>query len=168
MFKHAGKSGAKIFDGVKVKTIDIVPDSEASDLGRPVCAAWSRKNSSSGVTKFEYLVDATGRAGLVSTKYLKNRKYISGLKNVANWGYWKGASDCGVGTPPEGQLCFEALGGTFLLKFLPSELSNADAFRFRREWLGLEYPLPQWYYVRRSGHESGPLDIQEESNGPPV
>ena len=143
MLKHAGKSGAKIFDAVKVKTIDIVPDSEASDLGRPVSAAWSRKNSSSGVTKFEYLVDATGRAGLVSTRYLKNRQYISGLKNVASWGCWKGASDYGVGTPAEGQPYFEALGGTSLFKFVPSELCDADAFRFRREWLGLEYPLTQ-------------------------
>lgn len=141
MFKHAGKSGAKIFDGVKVKTIDFVPDSEAPDLGRPVSATWSRKDGSSGVTKFEYLVDATGRAGLVSTKYLKNRKYNQGLKNVASWGYWKGASDYGVGTPAEGQPYFEALGGTSTSKFVSSELIDADAFRFRREWLGLDYPL---------------------------
>jgi len=43
-------------------------------------------------------LDASGRAGLISTKYLENRRYNQGLKNVASWGYWKGASDYGVGT----------------------------------------------------------------------
>ncbi|MCJ1246514.1 hypothetical protein MMC30_003722 [Trapelia coarctata] len=117
MFKHAGKSGAKIFDGVKVSSLEFVPvdgqkdttDSETPDLGRPVSATWSRKDGSSGVVKFEYLVDASGRAGLVSTKYLKNRRYNQGLKNVASWGYWEGATHYGIGTPREGAPYFEAL-----------------------------------------------------------
>jgi len=95
MFQHAGKSGAKIFDGVKVNSLEFVPvkgqngtaDSVVPDIGRPVSATWSRKDGSTGVVKFEYLVDASGRAGLVSTKYLKNRRYNQGLKNVASWGY---------------------------------------------------------------------------------
>jgi flavine halogenase len=95
MFRHTEKSGAKVIDGVKVNTLDFVPldgkdatrDFKAEVPGRPVSATWSRKDSSSGVIKFEYLVDASGRAGLMSTKYLKNRKYNQGLKNVANWGY---------------------------------------------------------------------------------
>ena len=119
MFRHAGKSGAKIFDGVKVNTLDFVPlegkdanvDPKAEVPGRPVSAAWSRKDGSTGVVKFEYLVDASGRAGLMSTKYLKNRKYNQGLKNVANWGYWKGASDYGVGTSRQGVPFFQALAG---------------------------------------------------------
>jgi flavine halogenase len=92
MFRHAGKSGAKIFDGIKVNTLDFVPldgkdastDFKTDVPGRPVSATWSRKNSSSGVIKFEYLIDASGRAGLISTKYMKNRKYNQGLKNVAS------------------------------------------------------------------------------------
>ena len=48
--------------------------------------------------RFDYLVDASGRAGLVSTKYLKNRKNNQGLKNLANWGYWKGAGEYAVDT----------------------------------------------------------------------
>lgn len=127
MFKHAGKSGAKIFDGVKVNTIDFVPsdgkngtkDSEVPDPGRPVSATWSRKDGSSGVIKFEHLVDASGRAGLMSTKYLRNRKYNQGLKNVAIWGYWEGAGKYGVGTPQEGQPYFEALQGTPVFEFVP-------------------------------------------------
>ena len=123
MFRHAGKSGAKIFDGVKVNSIDFIPSdgntssSGVSDLGRPVSGTWSQKNGSSGEIKFEYLVDASGRAGLVSTKYLKNRRYNQGLKNVASWGYWKGAGQYGVGTVREGQPYFEALEGLYLQFF---------------------------------------------------
>jgi hypothetical protein len=53
MFRHAGKSGAKIFDGVKVKTIDFVPLDGENDttnsevIARPVSANWSRKDGSS-------------------------------------------------------------------------------------------------------------------------
>jgi flavine halogenase len=124
MFRHAGKSGASIFDGVKVKAIEFLAsddknvdiDSELPDPGRPVSATWSRKDGSSGSIRFEYLVDASGRAGMVSTKYMKNRKYNQGLKNVASWGYWEGADHYGVGTYKEGQPYFEALGGIFTFK----------------------------------------------------
>lgn len=37
---------------------------------------------------FDYLIDATGRAGLMSLKYLKNRRINENLKNIALWGYW--------------------------------------------------------------------------------
>ena len=122
MFRHAGKSGAQIFDGVKVNTLDFVPldadhvptDPKAEVPGRPVSATWSRKDGSSGVVKFEYLVDASGRAGLMSTNYLKNRKYNQGLKNVANWGYWKGASQYAMGTAKQNVPFFQALTGTFI------------------------------------------------------
>lgn len=137
IFQHAGKSGAKIFDGTKVVSIDFEPldsangtmDSEMPDLGRPVSATWSRKDGTSGKVKFEYIVDASGRAGLVSTKYLKNRRYNQGLKNVANWGYWEGVGEYGTGTKAAGQPYFEALQGTSLFEFVPWSLSDANAFR---------------------------------------
>lgn len=96
MFQHAGKNGAHIFDGTKVGSLEFVALEEGNtslnaDLGKPVSATWSRKDGTIGVVKFDYLIDANGRAGVVSTKYLKNRKHNQGLKNVASWGYWTGA-----------------------------------------------------------------------------
>lgn len=120
MFRHASKVGAKTFDGVKVTSIDFessdIPsvnqDADALNPGRPVSATWTRKeDGSSGSIKFDYLVDASGRVGVVSTKYLKNRKNNRGLKNIASWGYWKGAGNYGAGTPREGSPYFEALKG---------------------------------------------------------
>ncbi len=170
MFRHAGKSGAKIFDGVKVNTIDFLPldsktmGSEGSDLGRPVSAAWSKKDGSSGTIEFEYIVDASGRAGIVSTKYLKNRRYNQGLKNVASWGYWKGASQYGVGTPKEGQPYFEALEGLHL-RIRPRVGVTLTRSVLRCQRLGLVHPLAQWYHFRWSCDEPGTLHQEEEGNG---
>ena len=122
MFKHAGKSGARVFDGVKVQGIQFEPLSaedaanedgrDAPNPGRPVSATWARKeDGSSGTIAFDYLVDASGRAGIMSTKYLKNRSFNSDLKNVASWGYWSGAIKYGIATPQEGLPFFEALQG---------------------------------------------------------
>ncbi|KAI7968178.1 hypothetical protein EIK77_010348 [Talaromyces pinophilus] len=114
--RHAGKSGAKIFDGVKVTSLEFVPNKEAdlptdgtADPGRPVSATWTAKDGRTGSISFDYLVDASGRVGIVTTKYLKTRSYNQDLKNVASWGYWRGAISYGVGTPKEGQPFFEAL-----------------------------------------------------------
>ncbi|KAL4764122.1 NAD(P)/FAD-dependent oxidoreductase [Aspergillus foveolatus] len=89
IFKHARKSGAKVFDGVKVEDIQY-----ESSNGRPVSAMWTRKDNGSadlGAIYYEYMVYASGRAGLVSTKYLKNRVHNPGLRSIAIWGYWTGA-----------------------------------------------------------------------------
>ncbi|KAH8694999.1 hypothetical protein BGW36DRAFT_298705 [Talaromyces proteolyticus] len=114
LFKHAGESGAKIFDAVKVNSVEFAPGSAGTIdgheyPGRPVSAGWSTKDGRSGTISFTYLIDASGRQGLLSTKYLKNRHYNQGLKNIANWAYWRGCGAYGVGTPRQGSPYFEAL-----------------------------------------------------------
>nr|UVI58163.1 halogenase [Aspergillus muricatus] len=121
MLKHARKSGAKTFDGVKVTSIEFIPDEDnVESLGRPVSASWKAKDGRTGMVDFKYLIDASGRAGITSTKYLKNRTFNNYLKNVASWGYWRGATPYGVGTPIEGQPYFEALqDGSGWVWFIP-------------------------------------------------
>lgn len=116
IFKHAAESGAQTFDETKVENIEWAPTDEPwnSDLpnpGRPVSATWTRKDGTSGTIKFDDLIDASGRAGVVTTKHLKNRKYNQGLKNIASWGYFKNMGTHAVGTNKEGQPYFEALNG---------------------------------------------------------
>ncbi|KAF8907986.1 hypothetical protein CPB85DRAFT_1376443 [Mucidula mucida] len=62
-----------------------------------------------GTTTFDYLVDATGRAGIMSTQYLKNRHFNESLKNTALWGYWSGVGTYGEATSRQGAPWFEAL-----------------------------------------------------------
>lgn len=122
MFRHAEECGAKAFDGVKITSINFDNsgveanghsngDSPHAGLGRPVSAQWSRKGGEGGNIKFDYVVDASGRAGVLSTKYLKNRTYSQALKNVANWAYFSGCGTYGKGTDREGVPFFEALRG---------------------------------------------------------
>ena len=175
MFRHAGKCGAEIFDEVKVDSIEFVPsdkqnvttESDTLDPGRPVSASWSRKDGSSGQIKFDYLVDASGRAGLVSTKYLKNRKNNQGLKNIANWGYWKGAGEYAVGTPRQGQPFFEALSGNHNSHEVLQLLRTLTYFS-RLKRLVLVHSLTQWYYVRWGRPEPRDGHGQKEGHGKPI
>ena len=144
MFRHAAKCGARVFDGVEVTEIEFAPfTSESngnhnSDISgkregmegmRPISASWIRKPRASvsetkveaeveaGKIIFDYLVDASCRAGLLSTRYLKNRIYNKGLKNVASWGYWEDAGVYARGTPRENVPFFEALRGSLSSAF---------------------------------------------------
>lgn len=125
IFKHAAKSGAKTFDGTKVTEIQFVlheekdfpSDPDVANPGRPVSVTWARKDGSTGTINFDYLIDASGRAGLMSTKYLKNRTVNAGLKNIANWTYWKAAGPYSPGTERENSPFFECLTGRNYLCF---------------------------------------------------
>ena len=118
MFRHAEESGAKVFDGVKVNSIyfdssEVESNVESSlpNIGRPISASWSSKEAGSGTIHFDYVVDASGRAGVLSIKYLKNRSYSKALKNAANWAYFSGAGMYGRDTNRAGVPFFEALRG---------------------------------------------------------
>jgi len=110
LFRHAAECGVKTFDETKVASIEFsATESDDRNPGRPKSATWTRKDGSSGTISLDYIVDASGRAGLISTKYLKNRHFNQGLKNIASWSYWKGGGVHGVGTHKEGAPYFEAL-----------------------------------------------------------
>lgn len=122
LFRHAGKSGALIFDETKVDAVQFEPEASTVTigtlqvtpdlpLGRPVSASWTKKSGESGSITFKYFVDASGRHGIISTKYLKNRKINENFKNVANWAYWKSDNLYGLGTHMEGSPYFEGLEG---------------------------------------------------------
>ncbi|KAG8422828.1 Halotolerance protein HAL2 [Metarhizium acridum] len=87
------------------------PDRNNDDLnfGQPVSATWVRQDGTSGSITYKYLVDASGRQGILSTKYLKNRKFNNNFKNAAIWAYWKSDNVYGPGTHMEGSPYFEAL-----------------------------------------------------------
>ncbi|RDB25192.1 Sulochrin halogenase [Hypsizygus marmoreus] len=133
LMNHARTSGASVYERTKVTGISFSP----TDPSRPVSVTWShtpppsppsppasptasrcfgspaesphRPISITGTTTFTHLIDATGRAGILSTKYLKNRHFNASLKNIAVWGYWKDVGSYGVGTKRQGAPWFEAL-----------------------------------------------------------
>ncbi|KAF7363225.1 FAD/NAD(P)-binding domain-containing protein [Mycena venus] len=103
---HAEKQGVKVFQETRVDSIDFEGDPATS---RPKAAHWKRKDGTTGKTEFDWLIDATGKAGIMSTKYLKNRLMRECLRNVAVWGYWTGVKRYAEGTIKANSGWFEAL-----------------------------------------------------------
>ncbi|KAG6919692.1 hypothetical protein DXG01_002638 [Tephrocybe rancida] len=101
LLRHASTSGVKVFEGLKVTDIKFSGE-------RPVSAVYETKHGKSKEINFEYLVDASGRMGLMSTKYLRNRRFNKSLRNMAFWGYWKGGGRYSPGTNRENAPWFEA------------------------------------------------------------
>ncbi len=109
LLEHAKSVGVKVYEGIEVKSIDF-------DGERPHSASWVRVKSDepheenaeqSGDISFEYVIDASGRAGLLAMRYLNGRHYHNAFQNVGIWGYWKGAArQQGV---PEGSISVGAI-----------------------------------------------------------
>ena len=90
LLEHAKSQGVKVFEGVEVGSIHF-------DDSRPRRVTWSSKEGSQngakkqGELSFDFMIDASGRNGLMATRYLRNRHFHKVFQNIALWGYWKGA-----------------------------------------------------------------------------
>jgi len=78
LFRHAGAKGAHIFDAHKVTSLQF----SADDPGRPIGAEWSSATEPTltGSIAFDYLIDASGRQGILATKYHKDRTVTESMK----------------------------------------------------------------------------------------
>lgn len=95
LLEHAKSQGVAVYEGVRAGEVEF-------DGDRPVAAHWTGADGASGRTAFDHLVDASGRAGLMATKYLKNRRYLEAFKNIAVWSYWRDVKPLDRG--PEGAI----------------------------------------------------------------
>jgi flavine halogenase len=94
-----------------VTELEFSPGSEAPNL-RPIACKYTGPSGGPRRITFDYLVDASGRLGVMSTKYLKNRQMNNSLKNIACWGYWTNAGMYNPGTYRENAPWFESLTGS--------------------------------------------------------
>ncbi|MFO0756021.1 MAG: NAD(P)/FAD-dependent oxidoreductase [Byssovorax sp.] len=86
LLRHAQSQGVTVHEGVSVSEIHFEGD-------RPVSADWLAEGTGdTGRIHFDYLLDTSGRAGIMATRYLKSRRFLQAFQNVAIWGYWKGAA----------------------------------------------------------------------------
>jgi flavin-dependent dehydrogenase len=97
LLEHAKSQGVTVLEGVEVKRLIF-------DGARPRIAVWSLsgRDGQTQETGFDFLIDASGRAGVMTTRYLHTRRHHEAFKNIAVWGYWKGAKKLPVG--PEGAI----------------------------------------------------------------
>jgi len=105
LLNHARECGVKVFEQTKVTNVEF-EDNDTTK--RPVSATYS-KDGTNGSISFDFVVDASGRNGIISTKCLKNRIMNPALKNTAIWGYWTGCNTYGIGTERENGIYNEAL-----------------------------------------------------------
>jgi flavin-dependent dehydrogenase len=73
LLEHAKSQGVQVFEGVKIQDLSF-------DGDRPRKASWLQADDpkKGGEISFEYLIDASGRAGLMATHCLKSRRYNQG------------------------------------------------------------------------------------------
>jgi flavin-dependent dehydrogenase len=103
LLEHAKSQGVKVFEGTEVRSLSF-------DGDRPRSATWSVAprfiegvgGSETGEIFFDYLIDASGRAGVMAMHYQKDRHYHNAFQNVAMWGYWTGAGR--MSFAPEGAI----------------------------------------------------------------
>jgi flavin-dependent dehydrogenase len=88
LLKHSRSQGVQVFEGIEVREICFDDESQ-----RPVAAVVEDRVNGGGTTKisFDYLIDASGRAGVMTSRYLHNRHYHEAFKNVGVWAYWENA-----------------------------------------------------------------------------
>ena len=67
LLRHAEESGATVLEEHKVTEILFGPDGDSNPAGRPVSARFTCP-AGEGIVHFDYLVDASGRNGMMSTK----------------------------------------------------------------------------------------------------
>lgn len=140
-----------------------IADDKTQDPGHPVSATWTRKkDGTSGVIKFDYIVDASGRAGIMSTKYLKHRHSTIVSRMLP--------------TGATGKAQYVMVSERDKRAFLTSRLSQvyirvssvenlADTFNFRWQRLGLVHSSTQQHHTRRCGRKPGYHFPQEEGDG---
>lgn len=105
LLEHSKSQGVKVFEGTEIRHLYF-------DGDHPRSATWSHSSGANGEISFDFLIDASGRAGIMATRYLKNRCEHNVFQNIAIWGYWKNVKRLpngqegaiAVGSIPEGWL----------------------------------------------------------------
>jgi flavin-dependent dehydrogenase len=136
LLEHAKSKGVEVLQGVEVKEL-LFAD------GRPITAVSVDQKSATTRTSFEVLVDASGRAGLMSTRYLRNRFYHKAFMNVAVWGYWRNTKRLSVGPTGAIATCSISHGWVWAIPLHDGTLSvgvvlHKSRFKALRQHLELE------------------------------
>ena len=85
LLRNATEQGAEVIEEAKVTSVIF-------DGDRPSAVEWQHRDSKSIHTStFDFLVDASGRAGVLSRQHFDMRRRHELFQNTAVWAYWEGA-----------------------------------------------------------------------------
>lgn len=100
LLDHARSQGVDVREGQGIHNVEFDGDrAVAATYGTP-------RGPADGRIDFDYLVDATGRAGLLASRQLRIRRTHDAYRNIAVWGYWRGARPFDRG--PEGAVVIQS------------------------------------------------------------
>ncbi|TJZ57379.1 NAD(P)/FAD-dependent oxidoreductase [Streptomyces piniterrae] len=85
LLDHARGQGVRVREQTNVRHVTF-------DEGRATSCSWSAPDREDGRTDFRWLIDASGRAGVLAARQLRTRRFHDVFRNVATWGYWRGAA----------------------------------------------------------------------------
>ena len=95
LLDHAKENGVNVVEGAQVKRV-------LFEDGRSVGAEWVASGEDTVRTaRADFVLDASGRAGLISAQHFNNRQPHDIFRNVAIWGYFNGG-ELLPGTPDGG------------------------------------------------------------------
>ncbi|SMD26351.1 NAD(P)/FAD-dependent oxidoreductase [Kibdelosporangium aridum] len=86
LLRNATKQGATVTEGATVRNVIF-------DGDRPMAVEWTQQDERDVIrtTTFDFLVDASGRTGVLGKKHFDMRTPHELFQNVGIWGYWTGA-----------------------------------------------------------------------------
>ncbi|NUS71854.1 MAG: NAD(P)-binding protein [Corynebacteriales bacterium] len=85
LLDHAQESGVTVHEGTTVHQVRMIDD-------RPVGVQWRNDAGDAGYDACDFIVDASGRAGVMGKWTGAKREDHEVFRNVAIWGYWTGAT----------------------------------------------------------------------------
>ncbi|MFE1880592.1 NAD(P)/FAD-dependent oxidoreductase [Streptomyces diastatochromogenes] len=86
LLDNAREKGVRVEHGIAAKSVDFDED------GRPRAVHCVREGEGPvTLDGFDFLIDASGRAGLLSAQHFRNRQQHRFFRNVALWSYWENA-----------------------------------------------------------------------------
>lgn len=123
---HAQASGADVTTGVTARSVSFAQ-------GRPVAVTCAPDDGEPYVVDgFSQLIDATGRAGLLSVRHLGTRHPEPTLRNIAIWGYWRNAATL-PDTPKGGINIISSPAGWYWIIPLAGDRASIG-FVTRKDW----------------------------------
>jgi flavin-dependent dehydrogenase len=111
LLEHARSQGVKVFEEVEVRDL-------AFENARPRSATYlqtgpaQNNGGAPGEISFDFLIDASGRSSIMTTRFLRNRRYHKVFQNIALWGYWKDADRLATGR--EGDIAVSSISNGWL------------------------------------------------------
>lgn len=167
LLAHVATQGVDVTQGARVTSVTF-------DGDRAVGAQWAL-NGGRHAADFDFVVDASGRAGVLCARHFKNRQPHDIFRNVAIWGYYQGGSLL-PGTPAGGINVISSPEGWYWVIPLKDDVYSVGFVTHQRRFLERK---PSYQNLEsmfadlvaesatvaelvRAGQRSGPVRVEQD------